>query len=35
MKTLDPDWIRISIQPKMLDPESINPDNPDLKHRAQ
>jgi hypothetical protein len=27
MKTLAPDWIRIwiGIQPKMLDPESMNP----------
>ncbi len=28
IKTLDPDWIRIGIQPKMMDPdlESMNPD---------
>jgi len=28
IKTLDPDWIRIGIKPKMLgaDPDSMNPD---------
>ncbi len=26
MKTLDPDWIRIGIQPKMLDPDQMNAD---------
>jgi hypothetical protein len=26
IKTLDPDWIRIGIHPKMLDPDSMNTD---------
>ncbi len=26
MKTLDPDWILIGIQPKMLDPDQMNTD---------
>ncbi len=31
IKTLDPDWIRIGIQPKMLDPEPYQMTT-DLKH---
>jgi hypothetical protein len=31
IKTLDSDWIRISIQPKMLDPDPYQM-NTDLKH---
>ncbi len=31
IKTLDPDWIRIGIQPKMLDPDLYQL-NTDLKH---
>jgi arginyl-tRNA synthetase len=26
IKALDPDWIRIGIQPKMLDPDELNAD---------
>jgi hypothetical protein len=26
IKTLDPDWIRIGLQPKMLDPDQMNAD---------
>jgi hypothetical protein len=32
METLDPDWIRIVIQPKMTDPNPKKSINPDPKH---
>jgi hypothetical protein len=34
IKNLDPDWIRIGIQPKMLDPD-LDSMNPDPKHCFQ